>query len=119
MSVASTPAFRRFVAIGDSLTEGIGDEPKSMTARAGGRTGSPSSWRRPARSITYANLAVRGRRLADVRAEQLPRALSLDPDLASVIVGVNDAIRPRFDLDAALDEENHSPPMRASPRQGR
>jgi len=51
----------------------------------------------------YANLAVRGRRLADVRGEQLEAALELAPDLASVIAGVNDLLRPRFDLDATLE----------------
>jgi len=46
----------------------------------------------------YANLAVRGNRVTHVVNDQLPRALSLSPDLASVAIGVNDMLRPRFDL---------------------
>ena len=52
--------------------------------------------------LLYANLAVRGRRIAEVHDEQLPRALELEPDLVSIIAGINDVLRPRFDLDATL-----------------
>ncbi len=52
--------------------------------------------------IHYANLAVRGSVAAQVRDEQLPVALALEPDLASVVVGVNDLLRPRFDLNETL-----------------
>jgi lysophospholipase L1-like esterase len=50
--------------------------------------------------IEYANLAVRGRLVRQVIAEQVPTALALGPDLTSLAVGVNDTLRPRFDLDA-------------------
>jgi len=52
----------------------------------------------------YANLAVRGRYAGQVRAEQLARAVALRPDLASVIAGVNDLLRPRCDLAEVLGE---------------
>ena len=49
--------------------------------------------------IEYANLAVRGRLVRQVVAEQVPAAVSLRPDLASIAVGVNDTLRRRFELD--------------------
>ncbi|MER6805711.1 MULTISPECIES: SGNH/GDSL hydrolase family protein [Streptomyces] len=86
----------RFVALGDSLTEGVGD-------RVGG------GWRgwaallaeslgpEPAR---FTNLAVSGAQTRDVLEGQLPAALALRPDLVSVVVGVNDTLRRTFDIRA-------------------
>ena len=51
--------------------------------------------------IAYANLAVRGRLVRQVIDEQVPMACALAPDLASIAVGVNDTLRPRYDLHAA------------------
>lgn len=51
-------------------------------------------------SIAYANLAIRGRLLPQVIAEQVPSALRLEPDLVTLGAGVNDAMRRHFDLDA-------------------
>lgn len=48
----------------------------------------------------YANLAVRGRLLADIAGPQLERALGLAPDLVSIVGGGNDILRPRADIDA-------------------
>lgn len=53
--------------------------------------------------LLYANLAIRGRRIAPVRDEQMEPALALGPDLVSVLAGANDMIRPGFDLDSTLD----------------
>jgi len=46
------------------------------------------------------NLAANGARAADVERAQLPRALELRPDVASVIVGTNDILRAGFDAAA-------------------
>ncbi|NEE01580.1 SGNH/GDSL hydrolase family protein [Phytoactinopolyspora halotolerans] len=51
----------------------------------------------------YTNLAVSGARAADVRHRQLSQALRLRPDLASVIVGMNDTMRSDFDIVAMRD----------------
>ena len=59
-------------------------------------------FRRPARGhprlvapgLLYANLAVRGRQIADVIDEQLPQALAMEPDLVTVCIGMNDVTRP-------------------------
>ena len=50
--------------------------------------------------IEYANLAVRGRLVHQVMQEQVPVAESLGPDLTSIAVGVNDALRASYDVNA-------------------
>ncbi len=54
--------------------------------------------------MTYANLAIRGRKVARIRAEQFEPALAMAPDLASVIGGVNDILRPKVDLDGVAGQ---------------
>ncbi|MFL6142838.1 MAG: SGNH/GDSL hydrolase family protein [Labedaea sp.] len=96
----------QFVAMGDSLTEGIGDYD------GGGR---PRGWAdrfaeeiaRRQGGLHYANLAVRGRLTADVVTGQLGPAMALRPDLASVIVGMNDLIRPAVNLAAVCELFDH------------
>lgn len=65
--------------------------------------------------IEYANLAIRGRLIRQVVAQQVPAAVALSPDLTSVAVGVNDSLRRRFDLHAAAtDLENGVRALRES-----
>jgi lysophospholipase L1-like esterase len=94
--------FCRYVALGDSQTEGVGDDlhPDGVERGWADRFAELIAVANP--HLLYANLAVRGRRIAEVHEQQLPPALALEPDLVSVIAGINDIIRPRFDLDAAL-----------------
>lgn len=90
-----------FVALGDSITLGIGD-PVRIEDPAGGRD--RRAWRGWA-ALLAAGLcdpmlhvvAGNGACSSDVEREQLPRALELRPDIASVVVGVNDTLRPNFD----------------------
>jgi len=51
--------------------------------------------------FSYANLAVRGRLISEVVDQQVPVAVGMGADLASIAVGVNDTLRPRFDVNAA------------------
>ena len=67
-----------------------------LTATAAGPTGSPRSWPRGP-GVGYANLAVRGRLTARIKAERLASALALRPDLVTVMAGMNDLVRPGFD----------------------
>lgn len=91
--------FARYVAVGDSQTEGLND---------GDGIGGHRGWAdRLAEHIAginpdlhYANLAVRGHLTADIRRDQLQPALALRPDLVTVMAGMNDLIRPRFDAEA-------------------
>src|SRR5664280_1908511 len=56
------------------------------------------------RDRLYANLAVRGLTAHEVRETQLRPALVMAPDIALVVAGVNDILRPRFDRDALRDD---------------
>ncbi|HTU13718.1 MAG TPA: SGNH/GDSL hydrolase family protein [Solirubrobacterales bacterium] len=95
------PSFRRFVAVGDSQTEGVGDPYPDGTERGwADRFARSLNERDP--GLMYANLAIRGRRIAEVHEEQLEPALALKPDLVSLIAGLNDMIRPGFDLDETI-----------------
>jgi lysophospholipase L1-like esterase len=85
------------VAIGDSTTEGL-DDPDG---RGGYRGWADRLAERVAAAqggVLYANLAVRGLRAAEVRERQLGRALAMRPDLATVVAGTNDLVRPRCDV---------------------
>jgi lysophospholipase L1-like esterase len=82
------------VALGDSLTEGIGD-------RTGGGWRGWAALLAPsldAGPVRFTNLAVSGAQTRDVLERQLPAALELRPDLVSVVVGVNDTLRRTFDI---------------------
>lgn len=88
-------AYSRFVALGDSQTEGIGDGD-DVTGHRGwaDRLAERLATLNP--GLTYANLAVRGKLASDVHGEQLAPAVALRPDLASVVAGMNDILRPKF-----------------------
>ena len=89
----------RFVAIGDSTVEGLEDPgPDGVYVGWADRLARHLAAVHP--GLTYANLAVRGERAHEVRATQLGPALALRPDIAVVVAGVNDVLRPRFDADA-------------------
>ncbi|WP_370410220.1 SGNH/GDSL hydrolase family protein [Streptomyces fradiae] len=90
--------YLRYVALGDSQTEGVGDGDDTTGLRGwADRLAELAAGSNP--GLRYANLAVRGRLAGQVRAEQLGPALALAPDLATVVAGVNDLLRPRFDAD--------------------
>lgn len=93
--------WRRFVAIGDSFTEGLQDEigPDGRHRGWADRVAQRLAELQP--EVQYANLAVRGRLIDGVVREQVPAAVALRPDLVTFAAGVNDALRRRFDLDAA------------------
>lgn len=92
-------SFERYVALGDSTTEGLEDRYPDGTYRGwADRLAELIAVQSP--GLRYANLAVRGRKLPQIRAEQLEPALALEPDLASVLGGLNDILRREVDLDA-------------------
>jgi len=91
--------FARYVAIGDSSTEGL-DDPDGrggyhgwasrLAARVAAAQSSP---------LLYANLAIRGRSTRRIRDEQLEPAVAMRPDLVTLFTGTNDVVAPRFDAD--------------------
>jgi lysophospholipase L1-like esterase len=94
--------YKRYVALGDSQTEGLHDRYDSGGYR-GWADRLAEHLARANPDLSYANLAVRGRIAEQVHAEQLAPALELHPDLATVMAGMNDLIRPHFDAVAVAD----------------
>lgn len=93
--------FTRYVALGDSFTEGVGDNDSSRPNGLRGwadRTAEVLALDAP--DFGYANLAVRGRKLPAILAEQVEPALALAPDLITIHGGGNDVLRPKVDIDA-------------------
>jgi len=97
--------FTRYVALGDSFTEGLNDpEPDRTNAYVGWADRLAAHLAQSAssdnRAFGYANLAVRGRLLDDIAGQQVDDALALEPDLVSIVGGGNDILRPKADIDA-------------------
>src|SRR6187549_2348892 len=99
---AGTAGLSSFVALGDSFTEGLEDELGPDGRHRGWADRVAAALAVQNGRLQYANLAVRGRLLDQVIAEQLPVALSLAPALISFHAGPNDVLRPRVDLPALL-----------------
>lgn len=113
-------SYRRYVAIGDSTTEGLEDPypPHLDLYAAHGHSLSPSNeaergsyrgWadrlavhiaQSQPEPLEYANLAIRGHRLTGIR-DQLPAALAMKPDVMSIVGGVNDASKLGWNKHAA------------------
>lgn len=89
----------RYVALGDSMTEGVGDPgPDGGLSGWADRLAALLSSHSP--DFGYANLAIRGRRMADIAGPQVDVALEMEPDLVSIVGGGNDILRPGADPDA-------------------
>ncbi|MET0713714.1 MAG: SGNH/GDSL hydrolase family protein [Mycetocola sp.] len=99
--VASRPhPWSRYVALGDSFTEGIGDpEPRSPGGHRGWADRVAEVLGQGVDDFAYANLAVRGKLIAQIIDQQVEPALELRPDLISISAGGNDVIRPGTDPD--------------------
>ena len=97
MSVAS------YAAIGDSFSEGMGDELANGTPRGWADLVALGLAHAGQAPIGYANLAIRGRLLGPILDTQLPAALALHPELLSINGGGNDIMRPRVSVAAVAD----------------
>jgi lysophospholipase L1-like esterase len=96
--------YTSYVAVGDSFTEGVGDERADGSVRGwadlvalGLALASPTP-------VRYANLAIRGRLLAPIVTGQMDAALALRPQLLSINGGGNDILRPRVSIAAITDQ---------------
>lgn len=95
--------FGRFVALGDSTTEGLEDRyPDGGYRGWADRLAEIIAPANP--GLLYANLAIRGRKVPQIRAEQLEPALAMRPDLASLLSGLNDILRRNLDLDRVVGD---------------
>jgi lysophospholipase L1-like esterase len=93
----------RFVAIGDSFSEGVGDELPDGTVRGWADLAALGWADALGEPISYANLAIRGRLAWPVVEEQLEPALALRPTHLSFNAGGNDMLRPRADIEHIAD----------------
>ena len=92
--------WRRYVALGDSFTEGIGDpEPGSPTGHRGWADRDAEVLSQQVDDFAYANLAVRGKLIEQIVETQVEPAIALKPDLITFSAGGNDVIRPGSDPD--------------------
>jgi lysophospholipase L1-like esterase len=86
-----------FAALGDSFTEGLNDVgPGGVYLGWADRTAEVLAAQ--VADFRYANLAVRGKRVNEVLAEQIGPAIAMSPDLVSLAAGGNDILR-RADVD--------------------
>ncbi|KQM83897.1 glycosyltransferase [Agromyces sp. Leaf222] len=101
------PRWLRYVAVGDSLSEGLCDTSRMAAGEFRGwadrlamllALASPAGDR-----VSYANLAVRSRKVDDVVESQLPQATALGADLVSVLIGANDLVGARPAVHALAD----------------
>lgn len=90
--------FRSYVALGDSLTEGLGDidfdhdrEGKGWADRLAGLLACEAA--NAQMSFEYANLALRGSNSLAILTAQLEKAIELKPDLVTIMTGANDLVR--------------------------
>jgi lysophospholipase L1-like esterase len=93
--------YHRFVALGDSFTEGVGDPDASLPNGVRGWADRVAA-QLAGDDLAYANLAIRGRKLHQIIAEQVEPAVQMAPDLVTVYAGANDVLRPRVDIDGMV-----------------
>ncbi|MFS0867368.1 SGNH/GDSL hydrolase family protein [Microbacterium sp. 179-B 1A2 NHS] len=93
----------RYVAIGDSFTEGVGDETPDGSVRGWADLVAQGWADSRGEPIGYANLAIRGKLIWPIVEEQLERALALAPTHLSFNGGGNDMLRPRTPMSRVTD----------------
>ncbi|MFE9613622.1 SGNH/GDSL hydrolase family protein [Streptomyces sp. NPDC006012] len=96
-TIPSQPTHSSLVAVGDSFTEGMSDLLPDgsyrgwadvLAARLAARTP----------GFRYANLAVRGKLIGQIVAEQVDVAAAMNADVVTLVGGLNDTLRPRCDM---------------------
>lgn len=96
--------YTSYVAVGDSFTEGVGDERPDGSVRGWADLVALGLALSSPEPVGYANLAIRGRLLAPIVAGQVDAALALSPQLMSINGGGNDIMRPRVSIASITDQ---------------
>ncbi|MET4159813.1 glycosyltransferase [Agromyces sp. PvR057] len=101
------PPWQRFVAVGDSLSEGLCDTSRMAAGEYRGWADRLAMLlalaSRHGDRVSYANVAVRSRKVVDAVETQIPLAAAMRADLVSVFIGANDLVGPRPDVPALAD----------------
>lgn len=94
----------RFAAIGDSFTEGVGDELGDGTVRGWADLVAAGLAQARTEPVDYVNMAIRGRLIAPIVDDQLEAVLALapQPTLVTFNGGGNDMMRPGFGVDRVM-----------------
>ena len=98
--------FNRFIVCGDSYSEGMTDEVVDGNYR-GWADRVADEMAKHSDNFTYANLAIRGKLLPQVVADQLSEALKFvtgKETLVSFHAGANDALRPGYDPAVTIEK---------------
>ena len=96
--------FESYVAVGDSFTEGVGDELPDGSVRGWADLVALGLAIASPQPVSYANLAIRGRLLAPIAGAQMDAAIALHPELISINGGGNDIMRPKVSINQIADE---------------
>ncbi len=95
--------YRRYVALGDSFTEGVGDpHPPSPNGVRGWADLLAVRLADADPEFRYANLAVRGRTMDDILTGQIQLTMLAEPDLVTIYAGMNDLMALHVDMDAMM-----------------
>ena len=98
--------FTRFIALGDSMTEGMSDEQINGKYRGwADRVADVLAEGNP--NFTYMNLAIRGKLVGQVARDQVPVALKYvegRSTLLSFHAGANDVLRPKYNPESVIEE---------------
>lgn len=91
--------YRSYAAIGDSLSEGLGDvnfEQNRLGAGWADRFAGllAAQAKRANEPFEFANLSVRGSKMLEILTSQLEDTLKIRPDLVTIMAGSNDIMRP-------------------------
>lgn len=96
----------RYVALGDSITEGLCDGSRMPDGEYRGWADRLASLLAQSSDgpFRYANLAVRSRKVKDLLDDQVPHALAMTPDLVSILIGANDLVGPQPNIPLLIDQ---------------
>ena len=95
----------RFLVVGDSIAEGLGEKSPGYRELAWAQRVARALQRQQPDGFDFVNLGRRDLVIAEVRKQQLPAAVEFRPDLALVIAGGNDILRPAFDNGAQVQAD--------------
>lgn len=98
----------RYAVIGDSFSEGVGDELPDGHVRGWGDLVAQGWANARNETVQYANFAVRGKLAWQIIDEQLEPALALRPTHLSFNGGGNDMLRPKSDIEHIADAFTHA-----------
>lgn len=95
----------KYVALGDSFTEGVGDDDERYPNGVRGWADRVAEeWSHTDPELEYANLSIRGRLLQPILEEQIEPCLALHPDVVTINAGGNDLLRTSVDIDDLIDQ---------------